>query len=90
MRDSSAANRVRIDLGGSLLSFEQIESMKSQLAAGQQRLESSEEDFTGWVRLPKEFDKQELQRIKETAEAIRHKCDAFVVIGIGGSYLGAR
>ncbi|HAF60095.1 MAG TPA: glucose-6-phosphate isomerase [Bacillota bacterium] len=90
MRDSSAANRVRIDLGGSLLSFVQIESMKSHLAAGQQRLESPGEDFTGWVRLPKEFNKQELRRIKETAEAIRHKCDAFVVIGIGGSYLGAR
>lgn len=47
-------------------------------------------DFTGWVELPVNYDKEEFQRIKTVAEKIRQDSDAFVVIGIGGSYLGAR
>lgn len=44
----------------------------------------------GWLRLPEEYDRALLQRIKDTACAIRKCSDAVVVIGIGGSYLGAR
>jgi glucose-6-phosphate isomerase len=44
----------------------------------------------GWVKLPAEFDADELARIKQTAQQIRDKFDALVVIGIGGSYLGTR
>ncbi len=44
----------------------------------------------GWFSLPEDFDKEEFERIKACAEDIRKKCDVFVVIGIGGSYLGAR
>ena len=47
-------------------------------------------DFTGWVDLPKNYDKAEFARIKEAAGKIRSDSDALVVIGIGGSYLGAR
>ncbi len=47
-------------------------------------------DFTGWVDLPKTYDKAEFARIKTAAEKIRSDSDALVVIGIGGSYLGAR
>ncbi len=47
-------------------------------------------DFTGWVELPVNYDKEEFQRIKTAAEKIKQDSDAFVVIGIGGSYLGAR
>ncbi|MEB3100990.1 glucose-6-phosphate isomerase [Ferviditalea candida] len=47
-------------------------------------------DFLGWVDLPANFDKGEFARIKEAAEQIRSDSDALVVIGIGGSYLGAR
>lgn len=90
MSDNPAAKQVRVDLGASTLTYEQLESMKGRLVEGQQWLECSEEALTGWVRWPREFDVQEVQRIKETADAIRDKCDAFVIIGIGGSYLGAR
>jgi glucose-6-phosphate isomerase len=90
MIDNPAANQVRIDLDASMLTYEELESMRSRLIAGQQRLESPEEGLTGWVRLPRKFDRQEVQRIKETAAVIRSKCDALVVIGIGGSYLGTR
>ncbi|WP_075050846.1 glucose-6-phosphate isomerase [Bacillus testis] len=47
-------------------------------------------DFHGWVDLPTEYDKEEFSRIKKAAERIRSHSDALVVIGIGGSYLGAR
>ena len=47
-------------------------------------------DFTGWVRLPENYDKEEFARIKAAAARIKADSQALVVIGIGGSYLGAR
>ena len=47
-------------------------------------------DFLGWVRLPDNYDKEEYARMKKAAAKIQKSCDVFVVIGIGGSYLGAR
>ena len=46
--------------------------------------------FTGWVRLPADYDKEEFARIQAAAAKIRADSQALVVIGIGGSYLGAR
>ena len=47
-------------------------------------------DFLGWVDLPDNYDKEEFARIKVCAEKIKKSCDVLIVIGIGGSYLGAR
>ena len=47
-------------------------------------------DFLGWSTLPIDYDKNEFSRIKIAAEKIKKTCDILVVIGIGGSYLGAR
>ncbi len=47
-------------------------------------------DFLGWVNLPENYDKEEYARIKLAAKKIKNSCDIFIVIGIGGSYLGAR
>lgn len=47
-------------------------------------------DFLGWLRLPYDYDKEEVERIKKAAKKIQNSCDVLVVIGIGGSYLGAR
>ena len=47
-------------------------------------------DFLGWVELPKNYDKEEFARIKKAAEKIKSDSDVLLVIGIGGSYLGAR
>ena len=47
-------------------------------------------DFHGWVNLPVDYDKEEFARIKVAAEKIKNNSDILVVIGIGGSYLGAR
>lgn len=47
-------------------------------------------DFLGWVNLPSEISEEMLADIEQTAKSLREKSDIFVVIGIGGSYLGAR
>ena len=47
-------------------------------------------DFLGWIDLPVDYDKEEFDRIKKAAEKIRNDSDVLLVIGIGGSYLGAR
>ena len=47
-------------------------------------------DFLGWVELPNNYDKEEFKRIKEAANKIKSNSDVLLVIGIGGSYLGAR
>ncbi len=52
--------------------------------------EGAGNDFLGWVDLPVNYDKEEFDRILVAAEKIKKSCDILVVIGIGGSYLGAR
>lgn len=47
-------------------------------------------DYLGWIDLPTQYDKEEFARIQEAAKRIQGDSDALVVIGIGGSYLGAR
>lgn len=47
-------------------------------------------DYLGWVDLPEAYDREEFARIKAAAKRIQQTCDVLVVIGIGGSYLGAR
>ena len=46
--------------------------------------------FLGWINLPTKYDKKEVERVKLAAQKIRKNSDVLVVIGIGGSYLGAR
>src|SRR5574342_454054 len=47
-------------------------------------------DFLGWIDLPVEYDREEFTRIQKAAEKIKSDSDVLLVIGIGGSYLGAR
>lgn len=47
-------------------------------------------DFLGWMDLPENYDKEEFERIKKAADYIKNNADVLIVIGIGGSYLGAR
>ncbi len=47
-------------------------------------------DFLGWVDLPENYDKEEFDRVKKAAEKIKSDSDVLIVIGIGGSYLGAK
>ncbi len=72
---------------------DELKAIQSDITAAHKcLLEGSGEgnDFLGWIDLPNNYDKEEYARIKAAAAKIQKKCDVFVVIGIGGSYLGAR
>lgn len=47
-------------------------------------------EFTGWIEWGKEFDREEYNRVKQVAGEIRTQADAFIVVGVGGSYMGAK
>ncbi len=69
------------------------EAMAPQLGLAHEKLQSGDGPggaFTGWVRLPENYDQAEYARIKTAAAKIRKNSGALVVVGIGGSYLGAR
>lgn len=75
------------------VSPEEMSAMAPRAALAHQMLVSGTgagNDFIGWVDLPQNYDKEEFARIKVAAEKIKRSCDILVVIGIGGSYLGAR
>ena len=65
---------------------EQVENIHKDL----HRRANDEKDFVGWLELPTKYDKEEFARIKKAAQKIKKESDILVVIGIGGSYLGAR
>ena len=65
---------------------EQVEIIHKDL----HRRANDEKDFVGWLELPTNYDKKEFARIKKAAKKIKKESDILLVIGIGGSYLGAR
>ena len=72
---------------------EELDNLKEQIKAVHHTLHDKTgagNDFLGWVDLPVDYDKEEFARIKKAAEKIRQDSDVLVVIGIGGSYLGAK
>ena len=78
---------------GRFVSSEEVNSMKRIAEEARKTLvtKSGEgNDFLGWVDLPIAYDKEEFDRIKKAAEKIRNDSEVLIVIGIGGSYLGAR
>ncbi|MGM9537486.1 MAG: glucose-6-phosphate isomerase [Candidatus Onthomonas sp.] len=83
---------IQVDVS-SAVTQAQLSAMEPKVAAAHQVLESGKgagNDFLGWVRLPVDYDKEEFARIQKAAKKIQSDSEALVVIGIGGSYLGAR
>ncbi len=75
------------------ISEHEYDAIKPQVKAAHELLESRQgpgNDFLGWVDLPVNYDKEEFARIKKSADKIISDSDVLIVIGIGGSYLGAR
>ena len=75
------------------VSSEEYEAMRTPVKAAHDLLHNGTglgNDFTGWLTLPTDYDKDEFARIKAAAQKIKNNTDVFIVIGIGGSYLGAR
>lgn len=75
------------------VSAEEMENMKATVVCARDVLMNKSgagNDFLGWIDLPVAYDKEEFQEIKMAAEKIQNDSDVLLVIGIGGSYLGAR
>ena len=84
---------IRFDLSYANIDPSEFESRFDQLAKANDDLMNKTgvgNDFLGWVDYPVKYDQDEFARIKEAAKKIQDRCDALVVIGIGGSYLGAK
>ncbi|MBP3702639.1 MAG: glucose-6-phosphate isomerase [Lachnospiraceae bacterium] len=89
------SNHVTFDysLADKFISADEIKSMKGIAATAKDTLVNKSgagNDFLGWIDLPVDYDKEEFNRIKKAANKIQSDSEVLVVIGIGGSYLGAR
>ena len=85
--------KINVDLKNSNITKKSILEYKQKVEKIHKDLHERanlEDDFAGWVELPTNYDKKEFARIKKAAKKIKKESDILVVIGIGGSYLGAR
>ena len=86
-------SNIKIDLENTLINFNEMMVHSDVVEDINGELEEKAKDntqFCGWIHLPTLIDKEEFERIKNAAEKIQSDSDVLVVIGIGGSYLGAR
>lgn len=84
---------IELDLSRTKISKDKLKEYQREITACDRKLKrqsKSVNGMAGWLRLPEEFDKEELKKIQSAAKKIRKNSDVLVVIGIGGSYLGAR
>lgn len=86
-------NKIRLDYSNSFVKKHELEYMRPFLDISHELLHSKKgqgSNYLGWLDYPKNYNREEFKRIKATAEKIQEDSDVFIVIGIGGSYLGAR
>ena len=88
-------NNIKLDItkAAQFLATDALAAYEPQVKAAQEALENGTcpgNDFLGWLHLPSSITKEFLAELKATAQVMRDNCDAVVVAGIGGSYLGAR
>ena len=87
------ALKLNLNYVGKYADKEKFDSMRSEVSAAHKMLTEGTglgSDFLGWLDLPVNYDKDEFRRIKESAEKIKKDSEVLEVLGIGGSYLGAR
>ena len=87
------ALKLNLNYVGKYADKEKFDSMRSEVSAAHKMLTEGTglgSDFLGWLDLPVNYDKDEFRRIKESADKIKKNSEVLVVLGIGGSYLGAR
>ena len=87
------ALKLNLNYVGKYADKEKFDSMRSEVSAAHKMLTEGTglgSDFLGWLDLPVNYDKDEFRRIKESAEKIKKDSEVLIVLGIGGSYLGAR
>lgn len=84
---------IKLDISNSSIDQKMINKYADKVAKIHEKLHEKaddEKEFLGWIKLPTNYDKAEFERIKKAARKIQRDSDILVVIGIGGSYLGAR
>lgn len=84
---------ITLDYSKTKLTKKELGSMGAEICEAHEKLMNGTgagNDFLGWVNLPNDYDKAEYARIKAAAEKIRNTAEVLIVIGIGGSYLGAK
>ncbi len=87
------AMKLNLNYAGEYACKEKLEAMQAEVSKAHAMLHEGTglgSDFLGWVDLPVTYDKAEFAEIKECAEKIKKDSEVLVVLGIGGSYLGAR
>ena len=85
--------KLSIDKAYGFVSAEKVAGYKTDVLAANKTLQDGTgkgSDFLGWLNLPTEIDEAHLTDIENTAKILRDNCEVVVVIGIGGSYLGAK
>ena len=86
-------SNIKVNLDNAGISLDEILEYKEEVQEIDKILRKNPNDinnFLGWIELPTNYDKDEFERIKETAKRVQTNSEVFVCIGIGGSYLGAR
>ncbi len=86
-------NKITVDYSKTGVQAHEVAYFNSQVELAHSMLHEKTgagNDFLGWIDLPVEYDKDEFERIKKAAKKIQDNSDVLIVIGIGGSYLGAR
>lgn len=86
-------SELKVDFSYSGITDKTIMGYKKEVAKIHKELHENSENmeaFLGWLNLPVNYDKKEFARIKKVAKKVKKDSDIFLVIGIGGSYLGAR
>lgn len=86
-------DKITFDYSNSFIEGHEMEYMEPLIGISHNLLHENKgpgSDFTGWIDLPKDYDRKEFLKIRKSAEKIRENSQVFIIIGIGGSYLGAR
>lgn len=86
-------SKLKFDYSNAMIKEHEYEYLKPQIQLAHRLLHEGTgagNDYIGWLEYPKNYDKDEFVRIKAAARKIRENADVLIVIGIGGSYLGAK
>lgn len=81
---------LQIDITGTNIDISQEQALQASSRKWLDHLRTGKAEYTGWVNLPLQFNSEILYRILDAAKEIRSKCDLLIVVGVGGSYLGAK
>ncbi len=84
---------IKFNLQGSLITEEELRKIQPEIMEAQEKLldrKGISSEYTGWLDYVNRIDKKEYEDIKITANYIKENCDAFILLGVGGSYLGAK